>query len=125
MVLILLFTLAHQDQYRLIADRFNLSESTVHVIVQELCEILRYHLLYEYIVWPSPQQQTEISDYYESVRGINGCIGSIDATHIQIETPKEFEGDYYNRKLVHSVVLQAVCDCELQFTHIDAGAYMY
>ena len=76
-VLVLLYTLAHQDTYRLIADRFNLSESTVHGIVMQLCDVLVNRLMAEYIVWPTPERQREIAMFFWSVYGISGVIGLI------------------------------------------------
>lgn len=113
--------MAHKGVYRLIGERFDLSESTVHAIVSEILHILRHNLLPTYIMWPNAARQIEISDFYLETKGITGVIGAIDATHIQIATPAEFEGDYYNRKQVHSIVLQATCDEELFFTSIDCG----
>lgn len=120
-VLVTLFMLAHEDQYRLIGDRFDMSESTTHSCVMEICEILRQNILYDYIVWPNASKQTEISDFYDALKGISGCIGCLDGTHIQLLAPTEYESDFYNRKGFHSIILQAVCDMELMFTHIDAG----
>ena len=46
---------------------------------------------------------------------------SIDGTHVNIPVPDVDGASYYNRKQTHSVLLQAVCDSNLSFTHIMAG----
>ena len=38
------------------------------------------------------------------------CGGAIDGTHIPILAPQEDHSDYLNRKNVHSIILQGVCD---------------
>lgn len=81
-VLVSLFTLAHNDTYRLVADRFDLSESTVHGVVEEVSNALNKGMMRDYIVWPGTQRQTEISDFYESAYGISGVIGSIGMRYL-------------------------------------------
>lgn len=84
-ILVTLFTLAHNDTYRLIADRFDLSESTVHGIVNEVSDALSTGMMQEYIAWPGAQRQTEISDFYESAYGISGVVGAIgEILHLKV-----------------------------------------
>ena len=49
------------------------------------------------------------------------CAGAIDGTHIPIIAPKENRIDYVNRKGYHSVVMQAVVDCNYFFRDIVIG----
>lgn len=50
-----------------------------------------------------------------------GIIGSIDGSHIQILPPKEHPNSYCNRKNIHSVLLQGVCDHRKLFTSVYTG----
>lgn len=54
-----------------------------------------------------------------------GCIGAIDGCHINIKAPSDCPASYVNRKGVHSILLQAVCDHELVFTDCYAGETHY
>ncbi|XP_068719211.1 uncharacterized protein [Montipora capricornis] len=49
------------------------------------------------------------------------CAGAIDGTHIPIIAPKEDHTDYVNRKGYHSVVMQAVVDCNYLFRDVVIG----
>ena len=46
------------------------------------------------------------------------CAGAIDGTHIAIIAPKEDHTDYVNRKGYHSVVMQALVDCNYLFRDV-------
>ena len=49
------------------------------------------------------------------------CAGAMDGTHIPIMAPKENQIDYVNRKGYHSVVMQAVVDCNYLFRDTVIG----
>ncbi|XP_039300679.1 putative nuclease HARBI1, partial [Nilaparvata lugens] len=53
--------------------------------------------------------------------GFNGIIGAIDGCHIQIKKPAGNDYDYYNRKQVHSVILQGICNENCKFINISTG----
>ena len=48
-------------------------------------------------------------------------IGAIDGSHILIEAPSDHQEEYNNRKMQHSVILQAVCDANKRFINCFAG----
>ena len=48
-------------------------------------------------------------------------VGALDGTHIRIQAPRDNPGAYYNRKGYHSIVLQGVCQHDMQFTDCYAG----
>ena len=48
-------------------------------------------------------------------------VGSIDGCHVRIKPIGADAQDYFNRKLFHSIQLQAVCDHECQFLDIFVG----
>ncbi|VDI18679.1 Hypothetical predicted protein [Mytilus galloprovincialis] len=52
---------------------------------------------------------------------VGDTIGAIDGTHVRIQAPSEDEASFVNRKGVHSVNVQAVCDAKGKFTNINAN----
>ncbi len=81
-----------------IADRFNLSESTVFQIVEDLCAILIKKLMPEYIKWPDSEAQECTADFFEDAYGFEGMVGCIDGTHILIFKPLYCPQDYFTQK---------------------------
>lgn len=100
------------------ADRFNSSVSTVWEYFNRVIKIIVAHVR-EYIIWPNDEQKT--TDEFKNRAGIPGVIGAVDGTHIPICTPKFMPNSYLNRKMYHSIVLQAVCDVNYIFTDCFAG----
>ncbi|XP_048259404.1 uncharacterized protein LOC124149722 [Haliotis rufescens] len=62
------------------------------------------------------------SSVHSVVHTVNtGVIGAIDGCHIPIKAPSSHQEDYNNRKMTHTVILQAVCDSHGVFTDCFAG----
>ena len=49
------------------------------------------------------------------------CAGAIDGTHIPILAPVESHVEYVNRKGFHSIIMQAVTDCNYLFRDVVIG----
>lgn len=47
-------------------------------------------------------------------------FGCLDGTHIPIPGPKD-DNSYYNRKGLHSVQLQGICDAKAKFINVNCG----
>ena len=62
-----------------------------------------------------------MSDAFEEVALLPGCIGAIDDTHMEMKPPADDINSYLNRLRYYSMVLQAVCDQEMRFTSCSAG----
>ena len=106
-VLLFLWFICSLDKYASIADRFGVCESTACSSIHNLLGFVKDHLTRKLIKWPTPGEQTEISDMFMDLYDFPGVQGMIDGTHIQIRPPSERGIDYYNRKDYYSVVLQA------------------
>ncbi|XP_052788545.1 putative nuclease HARBI1 [Mya arenaria] len=105
-----------------IADLFGICETTVHVIVKYVAEMICKYLLPSEIKWPNSEpRNAEIEHGFRSLKGFPGVIGAIDSSHIPIRTPKEHSESYINRKGFPSIILQAVCDSNLNFTDVYCG----
>ncbi|KAJ8938920.1 hypothetical protein NQ314_011296 [Rhamnusium bicolor] len=94
-----------------VADRFDISVSTLHNIVDNVAKFLS-NKANEVIVWPSPVECRRICEEFTQM-GFPGVIGCIDGTHIRIDTPSEDAESYINRKKYHSIQMQVVCDNRL------------
>ena len=49
------------------------------------------------------------------------CIGAIDGTHVPIIAPADRNIEYVNREGCHSIVMQAVTDCNYMFRDVVIG----
>lgn len=93
-VLMLLYWLAHQEQFRLLGDRFNVSESTAHTLCHRLIEIITQELSAKFIQWPDAERQRVISNFYGSVMhfpGVIGCIGLYSEYLLALHEKIKFE----------------------------------
>ncbi|XP_057189413.1 putative nuclease HARBI1, partial [Triplophysa rosa] len=52
--------------------------------------------------------------------GFPNVIGCIDGTHIPIIAPSQNEADYVNRKSIHSINVQIICDAAHIITNVEA-----
>jgi DDE superfamily endonuclease len=92
--------------FRSIGDRFDVGKSSLEVSFQRVIAALN-SMAQDIITWPTS--------------GFPATIGAIDGAHIQIKAPTEHGDTYINRKKVHSIVLQAVCNEIMRFTDCFAG----
>ncbi|XP_067124266.1 putative nuclease HARBI1, partial [Centruroides vittatus] len=76
-------------------------------------------MLSNFIKWPSNNLDDNVHKFEQLWKiPLPGVIGCIDGTHIFIKTPKKDSQSYFNRKGRHSILLQIICDAEMQI--IDA-----
>ncbi|XP_039626032.1 putative nuclease HARBI1 [Polypterus senegalus] len=57
---------------------------------------------------------------YVTYPGFPNVIGCIDGTHIPIKAPSMNEGDYVNRKSIHSINVQVICEATHIITNVEA-----
>ncbi|KAJ8962283.1 hypothetical protein NQ318_018262 [Aromia moschata] len=119
-VLFSVWFLAKQESFLATGDRFGISSGNGHYIfinfIGAVCQ-----LRHAYIQWPNQDSCNEIATRIEYKYGIPGVVGAIDGTHVQIKQPTHNPIDFFNRKDIHSIILQAVCDDNLLFTDIFVG----
>ncbi|XP_039523259.1 putative nuclease HARBI1, partial [Pimephales promelas] len=68
----------------------------------------------------SSMQGKSLDEIEIEVSGFPNVIGCIDGTHIPIKAPSINEGDYVNRKSVHSINVQVICDATHLITNVEA-----
>ena len=120
-LLMYLWYMGSLETVRSIADRFDVSESTFVSHNRRMIDMFCVHLLKRFIKWPGVQHYHEISNAFMNKKGFPSIIGALDGTHIKIKAPHDHGADYINRKRYYSVILQAVCQADLQFTDVYSG----
>ncbi|XP_028410966.1 putative nuclease HARBI1 [Dendronephthya gigantea] len=87
-VLVAIWMLANPECHRSVADRFNITMSSVHRCLHRICEAL-VSVRKEFIRWPQDAKANEIEQQFEGIKGFPRVLGAIDGTHIRIRTPRE------------------------------------
>lgn len=106
-----------------VGDRFGLGESTVQELMEEVIQAIITVFGPGYLKWPTGDDLKAVSDGFQRRAGLPNCVGAIDGSHIRIRSPTSREQaiDFYNRKGYHSIVLQAVTDCDGCFLDVSCG----
>jgi len=117
-ILITLWILATPESYRSVANRFNVSKSSVYRALRRCVDAINS---LKVIKWPEGSEAQSIIDGFKAKSGFPGVVGAIDGTHIPIMAPVDYQGSYINRKGFHSLQLQAVCQHKLKFTDCYVG----
>lgn len=116
-----LWVLANQGvSFRSASDLFGISTGTGHLIFMEICSAIA-ELKNEYICWPTLEEHHANANAVQESHRFPGVIGCLDGCHIPIRAPINNPVDFYNRKKFHSVILQAVCNKNLQFINVFIG----
>uniref|UniRef100_A0A8D8Z7N7 Nuclease HARBI1 n=1 Tax=Cacopsylla melanoneura TaxID=428564 RepID=A0A8D8Z7N7_9HEMI len=115
MLQIFLRHMGSKEGIREIADRFNVAISTVFQIRRRSIKAV-LNLLPLLIKWPSRNDFEIIEQEFNHLCGFPGVIGAIDGSHIPIKVTNDIADSYKNRKMQHSIILQAVCTSRRLFT---------
>ncbi|CAC5385229.1 HARBI1 [Mytilus coruscus] len=118
MVMVTMRFLATGSFLQVVEDTIGLHKGTVSCIVSDVLTSL-CNKRDEFIKWPRNVDETR-GDFYR-LSGLPNILGAIDGTHVRIQAPSEDEPSFVNRKGVHSVNVQAVCDARGNFTDINAN----
>ncbi|XP_059188162.1 uncharacterized protein LOC131970756 [Centropristis striata] len=123
-VLITVYWLAHGLSYTVVSRVFDVPKTTVFDIIHRMCAAI-LSLLRKVVHFPSVAQCAEVGRGFQHLANIaafSHCVGAIDGCHIRIKAPHgPHAQDYLNRKLFHSVQLQAICDSTGKFLDIFVG----
>ncbi|XP_062286964.1 putative nuclease HARBI1 [Scomber scombrus] len=102
-----------------IGDAEHVSKATVCQAVRNVTLALK-RLLYTFVVFPSHRPTRLLKEEFHRIAGFPGVIGCIDGTHIPIIAPSINEGDYVNRRSVHSINVQIICDAAHMINNVEA-----
>ncbi|KAJ8911891.1 hypothetical protein NQ315_012305 [Exocentrus adspersus] len=117
---IYLWFVGHQTaSFRDVADRFNISISSLFRIIKRLTEYVS-NLAPQTIYWPTAQERNVIERDFRQ-NGFPGVIGAIDGSHIKIDIPAVDPDSYLNRKGYHSIQMQVVCDSKKKIRDLFVG----
>ncbi|XP_050339989.1 putative nuclease HARBI1 [Bactrocera neohumeralis] len=93
-------------------------------IIDHICKLVVKRKHGEVRFPNSVEEYNRIKTGFYSKFGIKGVIGAIDCTHVGIIAPAlsntVVPHDYMNRKGYYSINVEAVCDDELIFRHVNA-----
>ncbi|KAL2095436.1 hypothetical protein ACEWY4_010155 [Coilia grayii] len=121
--LVFLFWLASATSYRVVARAFDMPRSTVHRVVHKVSKKVA-NLLHTVVRHPTGQELPRLGARFARLAGaaaFNRVVGAIDGCHVRVVAPKEHAACYFNRKLFHSVVLQAIVDDSAYFIDVVVG----
>ncbi|XP_016115435.1 putative nuclease HARBI1 [Sinocyclocheilus grahami] len=97
-----------------IGDAENLAKSAVCRVIRKVYLALK-QFLGVFVVFQIVKQS------FFAIAGFPNVIGAIDCTHIHIKAPPgPNEGDFVNRKGVHRINVQMVCDSMCHVTNVEA-----
>ncbi|KAK0136220.1 putative nuclease HARBI1 [Merluccius polli] len=102
-----------------VGDAEHLSKATVCRVVRKVCLALK-RLLPMFIVFPGHKPVRAIKEEFHRIAGFPSVIGCIDGTHIPITAPSHNEADYVNRKSIHSINVQIICDAAHIISNVEA-----
>jgi hypothetical protein len=83
------------------------------------CEIIKQFP--KAITFPKGDELHQVLQGYEERWGSPMCASAIDGTHIPILAPTDNHVEYVNRKGFHSVLMQAVTDCNYLYRDVVIG----
>ena len=104
----------------MLGQSIGLSQASVSRVITGVTEAL-YKVADRIITFPTTRQKiTDNKQAFSAIAGFPNVIGAIDCTHIPIKSPSSNEEAYVNRKGVHTINVQAVCDANMRLLDIVA-----
>ncbi|KAI5627715.1 putative nuclease HARBI1, partial [Silurus asotus] len=100
-------------------DSEPMGKATVCRAVRTVCLALK-QFLPTFVQFPGHKPLLVIKDEFHRVAGFPNVTGCIDGTHIPIKAPPINEGDCVNRKSIHSIDVQVICEATQIITNVEA-----
>lgn len=86
-LLLTLELLGNQIPFRMVSEKYDLTESSTHRCFHRVCTAIKNHLTPTIICWPRVEDMAEKEAAFEEHRGFPGVLGAIDGCHIPISAP--------------------------------------
>eukprot|EP00064_Thunnus_orientalis_P019603 superscaffoldBa00004973_g19727 len=110
--------------YSIVSRVFDVLKTAVFDNVHPMCDAI-LALLSIAVHFPTLTQCAEVGHGFQQLANspaFSHCVGAIDGCHIRIKDPHSpHTEDYFNRKMFHSVQLQAICDITGKYLDIFVG----
>jgi DDE superfamily endonuclease len=109
-----------------VAMLFRLGTTTVYVIFNETIKVLWRHLPMPGLPLENLREMQRLADGFSSSRGravvLHGCIGALDGLSVENQKPSDEHNprDYYCRKGMYALPVQAVVDSKYRFLFMSA-----
>nr|CAI5845512.1 unnamed protein product [Callosobruchus analis] len=114
--------LASGDSYRSLMYTFKISDSTISLIVPEVCNALN-EVLKGYVKVPSTEAEwLKIAKEFDNQWNFPHCIGALDGKHVQIQCQANSGSSFYNYKGTFSIVLMAIVNANYKFIYAHVGS---
>ncbi|XP_039302174.1 putative nuclease HARBI1 [Solenopsis invicta] len=120
-ILCYLWFLGHESAgYRDVADRFNITISTLYTLLTRVTNFLMQFAPH-IIRFPTLQEKEETKAYFLGKKQFPRIIGAVDGAHIRIDKPTQDKDSYINRKQYFSIHMQGVVNHKLKFLDVFIG----
>ncbi|KAG5742680.1 hypothetical protein H9Q70_014583 [Fusarium xylarioides] len=119
-VMIFLYVIGQGVSQHLAADFFEISQSTVSVVVTAAAEaFLKLHV--HFVRLPDDSFISLETIARRSSQYFHGCIGAVDGTHLAAYIPSEEQRKWYNRKSLISQNVLCAVQLDGTFSYVLAG----
>ncbi len=110
------------SNFQVLEDIFRISNSTISLIIPEVCNALWNSLHIDHIKCPATAQGwLEKAKRFEDRWNYPQVLGAIDGKHIQIQAPGNSDSVFRNYEGGFSIVLLVLPDADYQFMYVNIG----
>ncbi len=120
MLFIALQYLGNQGSIRLLADKFNRTESSIWTAITLICQFFYDHQS-KFICFPEKNEVRRVAATLQQKNNFPGVVSAVDGCHIPFQAPSNAEIAYRNFKKFHSFVLMAAVLPDKKFSYIFTG----
>ncbi|CAC5388737.1 HARBI1 [Mytilus coruscus] len=115
------YSMAESPPHFLKGDTLGYDKGTVSRVVSNVTESL-IEMKDDFVRRPTDADSIDrIKCCFYRQCNFSNVLGCTDCTHVRIQATSDDEPSYVNRKMYHSITVQAVCDYEGRFTNIYAN----
>ena len=112
--------LGNQGAIRLLADKFNRTESSIWKALGEFCNFM-FKKQGDFIKWPTRQEIPAVSRQFRNKARFPGVVSALDGCHIPFHPKSPNQTPYRNYKKFHSFNLMAAALPNRSFSYVFCG----